>query len=220
MAYSIMTYSINNIYPSVISNGYHAGVPAIVIRFAGCNMKCSTCDTDFLHALPPMEEQEIIEYISMVRKTRPIDVILLTGGEPMLQCASLLPALKREGFLVHLETNGSIKIPKEVRQDLAWVSVSPKPGASCSVKHADEVRVEIGPRETPHISPGEGSGIRASFWYLVPKPRPAEEVGEEASYRISQACLNWCYRQVVQNRGWRMSPQLEMLGRLWKAQAE
>ena len=36
---------INEIFYSLQGEGYHTGIPAIFVRFSGCNMKCSFCDT-------------------------------------------------------------------------------------------------------------------------------------------------------------------------------
>lgn len=32
---------INEIFYSLQGEGYHTGIPAIFVRFSGCNMKCS-----------------------------------------------------------------------------------------------------------------------------------------------------------------------------------
>ena len=36
---------INEIFYSLQGEGYHTGTPAVFIRFSGCNLKCSFCDT-------------------------------------------------------------------------------------------------------------------------------------------------------------------------------
>ncbi len=53
-------------------------------------------------------------------------LVVLTGGEPLLQVdAALITALKNEGFIVAVETNGTIKAP----EGLDWICVSPKAGS-------------------------------------------------------------------------------------------
>ena len=36
---------INEIFYSLQGEGFHTGTPAVFIRFSGCNLKCSFCDT-------------------------------------------------------------------------------------------------------------------------------------------------------------------------------
>lgn len=40
-----MMRKINEIFYSLQGEGYHTGTPAVFIRFSGCNLKCSFCDT-------------------------------------------------------------------------------------------------------------------------------------------------------------------------------
>ena len=42
---------INEIFYSLQGEGYHTGIPAVFVRFSGCNLRCPFCDTqlDALH---------------------------------------------------------------------------------------------------------------------------------------------------------------------------
>ena len=70
---------------SINGEGKNAGQLAVFIRFKGCNLNCSYCDTtwanvsnaDFIEQSP----QEIVDYI----KSTGINKVTLTGGEPTLQ---------------------------------------------------------------------------------------------------------------------------------------
>ena len=66
---------INEIFYSLQGEGYHTGTPAVFIRFSGCNLKCSFCDTQH-EAGTLMTDDEIIAEVSKY----PAVTVILTGG--------------------------------------------------------------------------------------------------------------------------------------------
>ena len=70
---------INQIFYSLQGEGYHTGKAAVFIRFSGCNLKCSFCDTEHEEGTL-MSDEEIIRTISAY----PSNLVVLTGGEPAL----------------------------------------------------------------------------------------------------------------------------------------
>ena len=50
----------NEIFCSVQGEGHHTGKAAVFLRFSGCNMKCSFCDTRH-ESFTEMTEDEILE---------------------------------------------------------------------------------------------------------------------------------------------------------------
>ena len=66
---------INEIFYSLQGEGYHTGTPAVFIRFSGCNLKCSFCDTRHEEGIL-MSDEDILQAISAF----PSNVVILTGG--------------------------------------------------------------------------------------------------------------------------------------------
>ena len=54
---------INEIFYSLQGEGYHTGIPAIFVRFSGCNMKCSFCDTLHEGGIMMSDEEIISEVV-------------------------------------------------------------------------------------------------------------------------------------------------------------
>ena len=107
-----MTYPIAECFLSINGEGQRAGELAVFLRFPGCNLACSYCDTAWVNEpdciAEPMETEEIL---SFVKRTGAKNVTV-TGGEPLLQpgIEALLRVLTEEGFHVEVETNGSVDL--------------------------------------------------------------------------------------------------------------
>ena len=70
---------INEIFYSLQGEGFHTGTPAVFVRFSGCNLRCSFCDTRHEEGVM-MTDEEIVEKVSSF----PARMVILTGGEPSL----------------------------------------------------------------------------------------------------------------------------------------
>lgn len=110
-----MNFKVVEKFVSVNGEGTRSGQLAIFIRFAGCNLNCSYCDTTWANAKEVsyelMTTEEIYEYI----KAEKVQNITLTGGEPLLQdgILELLDLLSRDKALhIEIETNGSVPLDK------------------------------------------------------------------------------------------------------------
>lgn len=78
-------------FVSINGEGQCAGKLAAFIRFAGCNLRCSYCDTMWANEPGvPAECETVAELVAWVRQTG-VECVTLTGGEPVLQ--PLLPQL-------------------------------------------------------------------------------------------------------------------------------
>ena len=108
-----MKYKVVEKFVSINGEGTCAGQLAVFIRFQGCNLNCSFCDTKWANEQDApftwMTEQEIYEYI---KETGVVNVTL-TGGEPLKRegISALLELLGAdESLRIEIETNGSIDL--------------------------------------------------------------------------------------------------------------
>jgi 7-carboxy-7-deazaguanine synthase len=116
---------VNEIFYSIQGEGLLVGVPSIFLRFAGCNLRCSFCDTKYAYKQgTEMSIQEILDEI----KKFACSYICLTGGEPLLQkdTTKLLDSLLQKNYKICLETNGSISIKKLVGKKSLMISLDIK----------------------------------------------------------------------------------------------
>ena len=100
-------------FVSVNGEGPSSGQLAVFIRFAGCNLNCSYCDTTWANEknvpYELMSADDIYKYI----KSTEVRNITLTGGEPLLQegILELLELLSKDKELnIEIETNGSVPL--------------------------------------------------------------------------------------------------------------
>jgi 7-carboxy-7-deazaguanine synthase len=111
---------INEIFYSIQGEGKNCGKPAVFIRLTGCNLRCKFCDTAY--AFDSGEDLTCSEVISEVIKYNS-EWVCITGGEPFAQdIKELIGGLRREGFNVQIETNGTMF----QSVDCEWLVVSPK----------------------------------------------------------------------------------------------
>ncbi|KAF0185181.1 MAG: queuosine biosynthesis protein QueE [Nitrospirae bacterium] len=97
------------IFASIQGESTHAGRPCVFVRLAGCNLRCSYCDT--VYSYEEGSAFSIAEILTQVAAFG-IQLVEVTGGEPLLQTDSsaLVTALCNDGYEVLIETNGSQNI--------------------------------------------------------------------------------------------------------------
>lgn len=137
---------VTEIFHSLQGETTRAGRPCVFVRFTGCDLRCTWCDTAyaFQGGTKMSREQVLAEVLR-----HPTRYVTLTGGEPLLQ--KELPELARDllerGFEVSVETHGQVpwsRLPAEV---IKIVDVK-APGSGETV---DEVKLgwldSLGPRD-------------------------------------------------------------------------
>jgi 7-carboxy-7-deazaguanine synthase len=148
-------YAVKEIFYTLQGEGANAGRPAVFCRFSGCNLwsgreadrpaaVCRFCDTDFVgtdgsgggkFGTAINLAQACIDAWAGERRHL---LIVLTGGEPMLQVdTALIGALHRQGFRIAIETNGTFPVPREID----WICVSPKAGTQLQQMAGDELKL-------------------------------------------------------------------------------
>jgi len=170
-------YLVKEIFKTVQGEGFWSGRPAVFIRFVGCNMwsgyekdrerdfnrnyaktgggECALwCDTDFTKQ--GAVKYTAVEIAAQARKIgHKVDFCVLTGGEPFLHIDGfVVAALKRQGFTVAVETNGTCSTnifmhPGGLSPD--WICCSPKvPEAHIKLEVCHELKLVL-----PSYSPSE-----------------------------------------------------------------
>lgn len=105
------TYKIAEKFISINGEGKSSGQLATFIRFAGCNLNCSYCDTKWVNQQDVNYELMTADEIYNFIKKTGITNVTLTGGEPLVQknIIELLKILVNDKSLsIEVETNGSI----------------------------------------------------------------------------------------------------------------
>lgn len=127
-------YKVVEKFVSVNGEGTRAGQLAVFIRFAGCNLDCSYCDTAWANdghvEYTEMTEFEIYDYV----KRTGVKNVTLTGGEPLLRenIDKLLRILSSDkNIRTEIETNGSIGLRdfREISENISFTVDYKLPGS-------------------------------------------------------------------------------------------
>lgn len=173
-------YQVKEIFYTLQGEGVNAGRPAVLCRFAGCNLwsghekdrasaACRFCDTDFVgtdgtgggkyasaDGLAAAIEREWPEHERARR------FAVLTGGEPALQVdPPFIDALHARRFLVAIETNGTLELAPRID----WVCVSPKANAPLKVRKGNELKL-VYPQA--HAAPSTYESLAFEHFLLQP----------------------------------------------------
>lgn len=129
-----MKYKVVEIFDSIDGEGKRSGQPVSFVRLAGCNLRCSYCDT--LYALfgedkpceyKEMTADEILENINERYKR-----VTLTGGEPLIAdgAEELIRKMAEKGYEVNIETNGACGIEPYITTENVFVTIDYKLSSS------------------------------------------------------------------------------------------
>src|ERR1700759_246406 len=99
--------SIIEIFRSIQGESSFAGMPCTFVRLAGCNLRCTWCDSEYTFSGGIKMSQD--EVMAEVRRLAPAGLVEITGGEPMLQEREVIPLMQRLlalDYTLLLETSG------------------------------------------------------------------------------------------------------------------
>lgn len=207
-------YSVKEIFCTLQGEGRHFGRAAVFCRFSGCNLwnglekdksksACSICDTDFvgtdgIEGGKFSTSQELAEKIAKIWDETVEDktssykerYVVFTGGEPLLQLDhDLIQAVKKLGFEIGLETNGTIKVP----EGIDWICVSPKTEDIVQTS-GDEIKLL---HPYPGLKPDMFEGMNFKNFSLQP-------LDDAHTKKNTEACVDYC----MKHPKWRLSMQL------------
>lgn len=200
---------VNEIFYSIQGEGPFVGFPAVFVRLSGCNLSCSFCDTDFTNYVE-MPIQAIVQAVRKHQKANQQNLVIITGGEPMLQ-ASQLPQLLHALFsmkcIIQIETNGTLEFTKEVTE-VATIVCSPKwsgktlfssPGVVQSLRHLDCVKYVL----------KSGDSIPEKLlpdFYVPVYIQPMDEKDPEKNKANMDYAVELCLKN-----GWNLSLQMQKI---------
>lgn len=119
---------VSEVFSSIQGEGRYVGYPVLFLRLSGCTRKCWYCDSSYHEEGVLLKIRDVEEGI---RSMFNLGVIVVTGGEPLLQKESLFELMGKMGQMEwHLETNGDLIKTcgdfLELRERFSYICVSPK----------------------------------------------------------------------------------------------
>ena len=200
-------FRVNNIFYSLQGEGRNTGRAAVFIRFAGCNLRCSFCDTEF-ESYRELTGEEILAAI----RDYPSRFVVLTGGEPTLQVdEAFVDFLHQHGYEVAMESNGTRPAP----ENLDWLTVSPKVNEKLEMRNEkwgmknekchqpDEIKIVFDENTDPATIISHSSFLIPHLLYL----QPCDTGDPDRNKAITQACVDY----IKAHPQWRLSLQTHKL---------
>jgi len=197
-----MTYAVKECFLTLQGEGVQSGSRAVFLRFAGCNLwsgreqdrataQCTFCDTDFVGTDGEgggkfRSADELATHVETLwGKGRDDRLVVITGGEPMLQLdEAMIHSLHERGFKVAVETNGTLP----ATPGLDWICVSPKAGTEIVQRQGNELKL-VWPQQG--IDPAELEGWAFDHFLIQPMDCDEREAALEAAIALAMTRPKW-----------------------------
>jgi len=169
---------ITEIYTSIQGETQYAGLPCTLVRTTGCDLRCGYCDSAFaFHGGTDMSLDQIVAEVA--RLGAPL--VLLTGGEPMLQreLPELAGRLLGAGYRVMIETSGAHALDA-LPEGVVRVIDMKAPGSGESHRNRTELLRGLRPGDAVKFVLGD----EADYRWAVDLIR-AQELGGRAEVLLS-----------------------------------
>jgi 7-carboxy-7-deazaguanine synthase (Cx14CxxC type) len=195
-------YSVKEVFYTLQGEGAQAGRPAVFCRFAGCNLwtgreadrakaVCQFCDTDFV-GVDGEGGGRFKTADVLARACRDVCpssegkmLVVLTGGEPMLQVDQpLVDSLHANGLTIAIESNGTLP----VLDTIDWICVSPKAGSELKQHRGQELKL-VYPQDG--VDPAQYLGLAFDYRFLQPMDGPARAANTQAAVAYCKAHPAW-----------------------------
>ena len=222
-ARGLRRYAVKSLWRTLQGEGVWAGRPAVFVRLVGCNMwsgyeadrerdaaqghACAAfCDTAFTkEGSVRLSAADLAAETALVGAGEGggVDLVVLTGGEPLLQAdAPLVSALRQRGFEVAVETNGTVRLadafgPPDAWPD--WIVCSPKlPADQTVIEALDELKLVV-----PAYRPADYAAVAARvrphrigardrrFLWVQPEDGPRLAAAQRLAVALAQADPAW-----------------------------
>lgn len=119
---STATLPVMEHFYTIQGEGYYQGRAAYFIRLGGCDVGCVWCDVKESWDASKHHLLKIEDLVAAVKKT-PAEIVVITGGEPLMHnLDALTHQLQQAGLKTNIETSGSH--PLSGMWD--WICLSPK----------------------------------------------------------------------------------------------
>ena len=215
--------------PTFQGEGPSVGRRCSFLRLGGCNLHCSWCDTPYTwdwtgrngkryEPAVELRRMSATEVVASLDQTR-TDMVVISGGEPLLQQKALLPILEiasKRGWWIEVETAGTVAPTAETTAHVSRFNVSPKLANSGNelerryIPAALDALQATGKAAWKFVAQAVADLDEAGEWIELHNLEPVyvmpEGVTVDALSRHSQAIA-----EAVVARGWNLTTRLHIL---------